>query len=1103
MTRWPTTRSGDACTGCSGAAPVEDVLRLFDETGEPALLFTDEAERALVDAWHVAGDEAVCDEALAVIGRTHWWRAVHGSGDRAPMDAHSATGALVPAYAADPTSVPEPVARYLEQSGAPDPAFALSNQAVRLLQTLAIQQDELLLGVVVGLLRQAVARAPGEHSRAGLLSNLGAGLQARYAVQGDDADLDRMVAVADEAAGATAPEDPEWPGRHSNLAMALRARFNRRGDAEDLGRLVQVADEVVQATSPDDPELPGYLTNLGLALLDRHEHDGGLADLERAVDVLDQAVAQAPATHPERPMYLSNLGLTLRRRFEVSGRSADIDRSVDVLDQSTRMTALHDPYRPGRYSNLGAALRGRYEHAGSRTDIDDAVAASRTAVGLVEPGHPESAMYQSNLGLALLRRAEVSDLLADLDQAVDMCQRAVDGTPADDPRRRGRWNNLCLAAGVRARRTGDASDAERMIGAARQAAATAPDGDLPTGTYLDTLGGALRTRYDLFGAPEDLDESITVHRDAVTVTPTDHALFTTFVGNLAAALWTRGAARNAQEDLAKATDLFQSAAQVHSAPPHLRLEVARRWASAAEDEEDWGRAAHAWRTAVDLLTLVVPRSLARADQERQLRQFSGIATSAAAAMLQAGQPEAALASWEQARGVLLGQVLDTRNDLGALQETHPVLAERFESARDALDAPRASAAEDGGRAPGLRAVDTTRRRELARTFDAVVSEIRREGGFEDFLLPPGVHRLAAVAAEGPVVCLNAGRQRSDAMILTRDGVAVVPLPDLTPTAIEKHVSQHLWSLDALREPSARPAAEKRLTVTLAWVWEAIARPVLESPAMAGHLESSAGRPRVWWCPSGALTFFPLHAAGAAPVAGERSGESVLDRVVSSYAPTVRTLVHGRDQYGRAAWSGNDRNRSALLVAMEETPGASRLPGVSAEVEAVAGILGPDVRTLRGREATRRAVIDAMRQCTVVHLACHAVSNPASPSGSRLLLTDHLQNPLTVLDVVRTRVPVGGFAYLSACSTAAPTDLPDEVIHLVSAFHVAGYRDVVGTLWPVDDEMAAGVAEGVYRRLAEPARSDGVAGALHETQLELRDSHPQTPSAWASHIHVGV
>ncbi|WP_223165919.1 CHAT domain-containing protein [Lentzea indica] len=79
-------------------------------------------------------------------------------------------------------------------------------------------------------------------------------------------------------------------------------------------------------------------------------------------------------------------------------------------------------------------------------------------------------------------------------------------------------------------------------------------------------------------------------------------------------------------------------------------------------------------------------------------------------------------------------------------------------------------------------------------------------------------------------------------------------------------------------------------------------------------------------------------------------------------------------------------------------------------------------------------------------------------------------------------------------------LADEVIHLASAFQLAGYRHVIGTLWPIGDQHALDFAELVYPAIA--AGGD-IATAVHAATRTLRDRHPDDPLAWASHVHVGA
>jgi CHAT domain-containing protein len=103
---------------------------------------------------------------------------------------------------------------------------------------------------------------------------------------------------------------------------------------------------------------------------------------------------------------------------------------------------------------------------------------------------------------------------------------------------------------------------------------------------------------------------------------------------------------------------------------------------------------------------------------------------------------------------------------------------------------------------------------------------------------------------------------------------------------------------------------------------------------------------------------------------------------------------------------------------------------------------------------------------------------------------------------------GGLAYLSACDTtvAAPT-LTNEAVHIGSAFQLAGYQHVIGTLWPISDRLAGNVAEEFYRHLTRDGTCSpdiAVAShALHHTTRQLRSSRVSVPTAWAAHIHTGV
>ena len=243
----------------------------------------------------------------------------------------------------------------------------------------------------------------------------------------------------------------------------------------------------------------------------------------------------------------------------------------------------------------------------------------------------------------------------------------------------------------------------------------------------------------------------------------------------------------------------------------------------------------------------------------------------------------------------------------------------------------------------------------------------------------------------------------------------------------------------------------------------------------------------------------------------------MDRVISSYTPTVGALAHARTAPAVVAPGAMSRS---LIVAMPTTPDLpheGRLTYVPAEAAMLqARLPHPTVLTetptpddtAADQLPTKTAVLEHLPGCTVAHFACHGYTDPADPSQSRLLLHDHRRNPLTVAALAPLALDHAQLAYLSACDTARVTNarLLDEAIHLASAFQLAGFPHVIGTLWEIDDAIAVEIADSFYTALTNTDGTldpDCAASALHHATRTIRDRQPATPYLWASHIHAGA
>jgi CHAT domain-containing protein len=228
-----------------------------------------------------------------------------------------------------------------------------------------------------------------------------------------------------------------------------------------------------------------------------------------------------------------------------------------------------------------------------------------------------------------------------------------------------------------------------------------------------------------------------------------------------------------------------------------------------------------------------------------------------------------------------------------------------------------------------------------------------------------------------------------------------------------------------------------------------------------------------------LSLLPLHAAGLP------EGPSALDRVVSSYAPTIRALLQSRRARRSTA-------KGRLAVTMRYTEGLPELPATADEAAHLRAV------RLADGEATAAAVLQALPEAAWVHFACHASGRPDRASASGLHLHDRV---LHVPEISRARPRGGELAYLSACSTGRGGYFQaDEAVHLASAFQLAGYRHVIATLWPVNDQVAAMAARRFYRLLGDDP--GGAAAALHDVARHLRRRFPDDPRVWAAFVHSG-
>ena len=946
----------------------------------------------------------------------------------------------------------------------------------------------------IQVLTDAVASTdPGSPARPAILSVRGTARMARFEAIGDPADLDQAVSDCRAAVAAQGTPDHMSLG---NLSKAQLRHYQQTGDLAELDEAVKTARDALTVTPPGHPDYASHLAAVSNLLRLRFWQSGSMPDLEEAVEKARAALATAPADPGTRSTCLEMLGGAFHARYWRTGNLADLDQAIDGLRDSVAATPVGWKKRLSIQANLGLVLRLRASRTGSLADLDEAVSALRGALAGMGPGDRLRPLYLSELGAAFLSRFDEAGRPDDVGQGIQCLSLAVAATAVGQPGRGSRLGNLSSAIQLRFRQTGNMADLDEAIQVARDALAVTPPDHPSHATMQAGLASKLLVRFERTGNRADLEESIKAGRAAVAVCPPGDPAIALYLNTLGDSLQAEpGAGR------AEALACWQQAAQTEFAPARERINAAVSWGSAAAVEGQRELAEEGFSLAVGLLPVLAWRGLDRSSQERQLARQPGLASDAAACAISAGHPERAVELLEQGRTVLWSQQLQLRGELDDLRRSFPDLAGRLDAIRAAFD-PAAgedelAIAHSAGTAIRTDGGGVDERMRLARQWDEIVLQVREAPGFAHFLGIPPFAELARAAAEGPVLIVNVSRFRCDALAVTPAGVTVIPLPGLTAADATSRANQFLSALrdlsgDLIGPPGGRDPSDA-VSEVLGWLADAVTGPVF---AGLGLTSRQDGRtlPRVWWCPTGPLTVLPLHAAG------HGSDDCVLDRVVSSYASTLRALADARVR------PVQDSDPRMLLVTMPVTPylaGGGPLLGVVDEILVVARRFQSATTHLTGRIATVTQVLGALGRARYAHFACHGNADPADPSGGGLYLYDR---PLTIRQLSEKDLPAADLAVLSACQSATGSlrNL-DEVITMAAATQLAGFRHVIATMWSISDTAAPRLAGDVYDALSDPAtRSHDVTGtarALHAALHDLRTAgYP--PVSWAPFIHIG-
>ncbi|KAH8995837.1 CHAT domain-containing protein [Lactarius hatsudake] len=630
-----------------------------------------------------------------------------------------------------------------------------------------------------------------------------------------------------------------------------------------------------------------------------------------------------------------------------------------------------------------------------------------------------------------------------------------------------------------------------------------PYASLFASLLLEFFGQMLFEAFQRTNNIEYLDESISTLRQ-VLVRPLDPRRRFTTTSCLSLSFLTRYRSFPGQpkEDLDEAVKLLSQCVNDACASSPERFWIACFWASVARQTRH-PSASTGYESAVSLMhdTLIFAPTL-------QL-QHSTLVTSGdshrvsleyASYQVDQHQLREAVEVLERGRALLWSEMRHFRASIDQLLQVHPQLAHKFVAINRDLEEltksipPSHKLSMDDGAADDSRAVDPfgrllLKQRWMLKERDNLISQIRTLPGYDSFLTSPSFDTLRSAASSGPVIIINHSTWRSDILIILHSTPpSLVSTPhDFFDRAIALKdkllYSRTKYGLDSINY-------DETLASVLVDLYNLVGKPVIDRLCQLQVPEQS----RVWWCPTSVFFSLPLHAMGPIP---SDNGEVryFLDLYICSYTPTLSALIQSRN----CDSGSRSLDRPSLLLVAQPDPS---LPTVEGEIQVVQA-LDTEVTSLISEAATPAAVIDGFHRHPFVHFACHGTLE----AGFELY-----GERLTLLEIVRSRLPTAEFAFLSACHTAEVTDgsIVDEGLHLAAAVQYCGFRSVVGTTWAMVDEDGRDLAKHFYKvLLSNPRQEQRIpyhersAEALQFAVKKLRRKRRISLERWVNFVHYGA
>ena len=241
-------------------------------------------------------------------------------------------------------------------------------------------------------------------------------------------------------------------------------------------------------------------------------------------------------------------------------------------------------------------------------------------------------------------------------------------------------------------------------------------------------------------------------------------------------------------------------------------------------------------------------------------------------------------------------------------------------------------------------------------------------------------------------------------------------------------------------------------------------------------------------PFGFLHFVPFHALS-------KNGKFLVEKYPLSYLPSASSIRYTNIENRPRVYSLLGMGNPALDKKY------SPLPFAQKEVEDISKYF-KEAKHYTGNEATETRFKQSVDKYDVVHLATHGLFEPYKPMNTALLLSKNNidDGRVKIEEIIGLDIKASMVA-MSACNTGlGDINNSDDIVGLTKSFMIAGAKNVMSTLWRIEDRASSELMKEFYKYYRDKPADI----ALQMAQKKLINNPAYNhPIYWAGYKISGV